>query len=376
MPYEPITCQPHIIENPRGERADEARMFQGIPAIEAAPGRLWAAWYGGGLTEDRENYVMLATSDDDGRTWSKPILAVDPDGPGPVRAFDPCLWIDPQGRLWLFWAQCDTERRDAEGRGWGKAPGPGVRETWGMCAPDPTEARPQFSDPRPLFGGVTMNKPIVAADGRWLACASWWFHEDSPGVVQSIDQGENWKRIGAPHHPDAADRTFDEHMVVERRDGSLYMLVRTKYGIGESVSTDGGHTWSDVAPAPLAHTSSRFCLRRLRSGRLLLIKHGTLTECSGRSHLSAYLSDDDGTSWQGGLVLDARDGVSYPDVAQPPDDTQDDGALRAIWDYDRYGERSILMARLRESDILGGALHSPDSAAGIPVNRATGKRPD
>jgi hypothetical protein len=57
----PIDCSPGT------KYADSARMFQGIPAIErSANGRLWAAWYGGGVTEDRHNYVMLVTSDDDG----------------------------------------------------------------------------------------------------------------------------------------------------------------------------------------------------------------------------------------------------------------------------------------------------------------------
>ncbi len=36
-------------------------------------------------------------------------------------------------------------------------------------------------------------------------------------------------------------------MVVERKDGSLWMLLRTSYGIGQSVSADGGATWSPVS---------------------------------------------------------------------------------------------------------------------------------
>src|SRR4051812_29127783 len=82
---------------PGAEYADSVRMYQGIPAIErAANGRLWAAWYGGGVTEDRYNYVMLVTSGDDGRTWSPLKMVIDPDGDGPTRAYDPCLWIDPR----------------------------------------------------------------------------------------------------------------------------------------------------------------------------------------------------------------------------------------------------------------------------------------
>ena len=80
------------------------RRFQGIPGIARVPvGRLWATWYGGGDDEGPENYVMLATSADDGRTWSPIQHVIDP--PGLVRTFDPGLWIDPQGRLWWFYMQ-------------------------------------------------------------------------------------------------------------------------------------------------------------------------------------------------------------------------------------------------------------------------------
>ena len=39
-----------------------------------------------------------------GKTWTEHLI-IDPDAEGPVRAFDPELWIDPEGRLWSFWAQ-------------------------------------------------------------------------------------------------------------------------------------------------------------------------------------------------------------------------------------------------------------------------------
>lgn len=102
----PALVPPPLNLSPGPEYGDAARMFQGIPGVERAKnGRLWATWYGGGVTEDRHNYVMLVTSGDDGTTWSGLKLVIDPDGDGPCRAFDPCLWHDPQGRLWLCWAQ-------------------------------------------------------------------------------------------------------------------------------------------------------------------------------------------------------------------------------------------------------------------------------
>jgi hypothetical protein len=97
---------------PRADQAVANRAFTGIPSMAVAPkGRLWATWYAGVTPgEDLNNYVVLSTSGDDGRTWNE-VLVVDPDAGGPVRSFDPELWVSPDGRLFFFWAQ--MEKRSA-----------------------------------------------------------------------------------------------------------------------------------------------------------------------------------------------------------------------------------------------------------------------
>ncbi len=96
-----------VTTEPGPEHQIDSRTFQGIPSLAMGPkGRLWAVWYAsptGG--EDQNNYVVVVTSGDDGQTWSDPVLAIDPDRKGPVRAFDPQVWLDPDGRLWVFWAR-------------------------------------------------------------------------------------------------------------------------------------------------------------------------------------------------------------------------------------------------------------------------------
>ena len=101
---EPALAPPRVIFAPGLEYADVNRRFQGIPGIERARnGRLWAVWYSGDTREGPQNYVVLSTSADDGKTWSGPRLVIDPEGF--VRAFDAGLWHDPNGRMWIFWAQ-------------------------------------------------------------------------------------------------------------------------------------------------------------------------------------------------------------------------------------------------------------------------------
>jgi hypothetical protein len=347
---------PKHVGPPLAEHAVTNRAFQGIPSMGVAPnGRLWATWYAGVTPgEDQNNYVVLTTSGDGGKTW-KEILTIDPDSGGTVRAFDPELWVSPDDRLFFFWAQMDKTRRDTQ------------LGVWCMATRKPDAERPQWSEPRRLGDGVMMCKPLTLATGEWvLPISKWREHNNSAQMVVSTDQGKTWALRGACNVPVAA-RQFDEHMFIERRDGSLWLLARTRYGIGESVSTDGGKTWPELKPSAIPHTTSRFFIRRLASGNLLLVKHGSFDQKTGRSHLQAFISKDDGKTWSGGLMLDERVGVSYPDGQQMPD-----GLIRIIYDFSRTGERNILMATFREEDAASGKEASKDVHLRQLVSNASG----
>ncbi len=358
--------QPPMVNNDLGPQyADSVRAFQGIPGIErAANGRLWATWYGGGTGEGPDNFVVLVTSGDNGKSWSKLRLVIDP--PGPVRAFDPCLWHDPQGRLWLFWAQ---------GVSWWD----GRAGVWAIATENSGDEKPKWSAPRRIANGIMMNKPVVLSTGEWLLPVAVWKRpasglknmayahnlggETGANAVCSTDHGATWSLRGQAQVP---ERVFDEHMIVERRDGSLWVLVRTAYGIGESVSTDRGKTWSEGQPSGIPHVNSRFFIRRLASGKLLLVTHEP-PDKKKRSHLIAHLSDDDGKTWRGGLMIDERAGVSYPDGVQAPD-----GTIYLIYDFARTAEKQILMAAFTESDVAEGKWSSPQSRQRVVINQATG----
>lgn len=82
----------------------ENRKFSGISslAVQEDKGEFWAVWYAGiSPDEDENNYVVLSSSKDNGETWNE-ALVVDPDGGGMVRAFDPEVWVDPMGKVWVF----------------------------------------------------------------------------------------------------------------------------------------------------------------------------------------------------------------------------------------------------------------------------------
>ncbi|MFO0087278.1 MAG: sialidase family protein [Pirellula sp.] len=182
----------------------------------------------------------------------------------------------------------------------------------------------------------------------------------------ATDAGDTWPLRGSCNVPKDA-READEHMFVERADGALWLLVRTRYGIGESVSTDRGKTWPDLTPSGIEHPTSRFFVRRLVSGNLLLVKHGPIDTRTSRSHLTSYLSKDDGKTWSGGLLIDERLGVAYPDGDQSPD-----GLIRVIYDYNRRTDRNILMAAFREEDVAAGKDVSGSVSLRQLVSRGTG----
>jgi hypothetical protein len=322
---------------PQALHAVTNRAFQGIPSLAATPGgRLWATWYASKTPgEDHNNYAVLSTSGDGGSTWQE-VLVADPDEDGPVRAYDPEVWLAPDGHLRWAWAQATGHEGSVAG-------------VWFLEIANPESAQPEYDRPVRVTDGIMMCKPLVLSTGEWALPASTWRQTDnSARIVVSTDQGRTWSVRGGCNVP-VAERAFDEHMFIERLDGSLWLLARTRYGIGESVSTDRGKTWPELKPSGIAHPSARFFIRRLESGNLLLVKHGPIAERTGRSHLMAFLSTDEGTTWTGGLLLDERNGVSYPDGQQTAD-----GLIRIIYDYSRTGDRQILMASFREQDVAAG----------------------
>jgi len=332
------------------------RMFQGIPSVECAlGGRLWATWYGGGTGEGPENYVMLNTSGDGGHTWSELKLVVDP----PHRASEPALWHDPQGKLWLLWNEYPNGLRGADSR------------MWAITTEQSDTADPAWSEPRLLARELNnFNKPTVLDDGRWLWPTGSWNFGNLSRPLLSSDHGRTFTPGGTiPIAREA--RNFEEYQVVERRDRTLWLLTRTSYGIGECFSSDGGATWSEVAPSPeLKHTVSRFFVSRLASGNLLLVKNGPIDGDVGRSKMTAFLSGDDGATWSGGLMLDERAGVSYPDGVQGAE-----GTIYVIYDRQRHTDKEILMAAFAEEDVAAGKAVSDRARLKLLVNKATGLNP-
>ena len=214
-----------------------------------------------------------------------------------------------------------------------------------------------------------MNKPIVLSTGEWLFPIAVWSKNLGPlpsipdpneakgsFAYVSCDNGETFRKLGGA---DVKNRSFDEHMFLELPDGKLRCFVRTNYGIGAADSYDGGKHWGDDFDTGYGGPCSRFHIRRLKSGRILLINH---YEYSGRNNLTAMLSDDEGKTFPHRLLLDERKDVSYPDAA-----IDKDGMIHITYDRERGAfcpsfedalncAREILTAKVSEDDIIKGHL--------------------
>ena len=355
-----------VITQPGADLDDASRLWQGIPGIERAPnGRLWATWYSGDLAEgDIGNYALASTSGDEGKKWSKPMVIRAPQG---TKIGDPIPWLDPRGRLWIFYNQL-TPRTPQKGS-------VTLRCTMAIRTDNPDSATPAWS--KPIFiaeGGILFGKPILRASGGWVAP---FFLMVPPtqdiketGTLISTNEGETWTWLGGTSIGPAL-RNFSEATLAQRKDGSLWMMIRTLKGLYESSSQDGGVTWSEAAPIPkFVGPSTRACLRRLASGSFLLIYHDAKANTKGtypRERLAAWLSDDEGRTWPYMLLLDERSGVSYPDATQAPD-----GRIWVAYDHGRYtpGEKEVLVSALREEDIRAGKVVSKDASLKLLVNRA------
>jgi len=227
------------------------------------------SWYSGGPKEPSpENTVYLCHSDDWGKTFTKPQPVAGPNRGS--RVFDPTLWIDPEGRLWYVFNRGNKDTAE--------------HAVYARICDDPDAEAPVWSDEfRVEYEtpyAMRMNKPTVLSSGEWIMPVSHaaesihdWFADSEQllqGVGISTDEGKTWTLHGALRAP----RWALENMVVELSDRRLWMLIRTSTGfLWESRSEDRGRTWSEAEASTIADPGSRFFIRRLASGNLLLVNH-------------------------------------------------------------------------------------------------------
>lgn len=320
------------------------RNWQGCPVITRTNGgRLWAGWFTGGVTElATGNHAVLLYSDDDGKTWVDPAVAIVPSDMA-YQVTKPQVWTLEDGRLWVSWTQ-HTGTSGFDGR----------MGTWAAICENP-DANPDdliWSEPIRLFDGRGNGKITVLKknDGteEWLTTAFDWMDRNYSKVYSSMDKGQTWTFKGMA---EVTGSTYNNAILVERKDANgnsyLWMLLRQLEGnMKESFSYDGGKTWTNATKSHIEHPNSAIYVGYTSSGKLLMINHKDFT---GRNNLTAFLSEDGGLTWDYSLLLDERSGVSYPDVVEGSD-----GTFYIVYDYDRFKTGQMYMTTITEEDIMAG----------------------
>ena len=133
-------------------------------------GNIYVCWIGGG--DDPQAYTLLARSTDGGKSFSEPMLVIDPHDdslPVPRCSIVCTLFCDEKGRLWLFFNQT-LQHFD------------GKSSNWYIRCDNPDEDVPVWSEPKYFSYGCTLNKPLVRKDGSWLLPVSLWkrYHITAP----------------------------------------------------------------------------------------------------------------------------------------------------------------------------------------------------
>lgn len=156
-------------------------------------------------------------------------------------------------------------------------------------------------------------------------------------TYSSSDEGLSWKRSnvidlgGVGDHDGVTESTLEQ-----MKDGSLKMLLRTNWGyFWETSSIDNGLTWINIKSTIIDASSSPGLLRRLKSGRLVLVWNRYYPQGKNtyplrggdnnfsaapvsmhREEISIMFSDDDGKNWSNpvviGKTLAPKTQIAYP----------------------------------------------------------------
>lgn len=227
------------------------------------------------------------------------------------------------GAIWIFYYGFVRYNRDDEN--------PAAQAKSDLWAIRSTDEGKTWGHRRKIWEGYTgaTNGAIQTRTGRIVVPFSFMIPDPMrllSTVVYSDDNGETWKHSNSLDFHGAGG-TGDhsgalEPVVVERKDGTLWMLIRTTRGqFWESLSRDDGTTWSEARATDIVSTSAPAYITRLESGRLALVwNHGRPTvDTNKRGFITAHreglyvaLSDDDGKTWWDAVLVARAKEVSYP----------------------------------------------------------------
>lgn len=301
--------------------------------VECPNGDLLTCWYNGS-GERRADDVkvegarLASGAASDSRVWSQRFLMADTPG---FPDTNPCMFIDPQNRLWLLWQaiianewhtalfkyKISSNYQNDGPPKWETSetlilkPGPEFLETvkqqtqadlarfkdtgLGDRFRAYTEGREKRAADKYFsrMGWMTRAHPFVL-DGKRLIVPLYSDGYSFSIMALSDDWGANWKASAPLVGPGNVQPS-----IVKKKDGTLVTYMRDNgpppKRLQMSESKDNGLTWGSVTDADIPNPGAGAEVLGLRSGRWALINNDTER---GRHSLAVWLSDDEGQTWK------------------------------------------------------------------------------
>jgi predicted neuraminidase len=316
---------------------------------EVAPGKFAAAWFGG--TKERNPDVGIWFTRQENGKWAKPVEVangIQPDGKPRLPTWNPVLFCpgSTEGAP-LAGARASTSDAPTKPLLLFYKVGPSPSAWWGMVMSS-TDGGKTWSAPQRLpdkILGPIKNKPVVLADGSWLAGSSteggpngWQVHFE-----RSADAGKTWQLIGPVGKGPGIDAI--QPSILMHKNGSLEALCRTKQGVvAQTWSKDGGKTWSALTAIDLPNPNSGTDAVTLADGRQLIVYNHSAhraNEPKGNRYPLDVAISTDGIRWQHVLTLEedpVGSGYAYPAVIQASD-----GRLHITYTWDRKKIKHVVL---------------------------------
>lgn len=301
--------------------------------VELPSHALVAAWFGG--TKERNPDVGIWVTREENGRWLPAVEVangIQPSGPR-LPTWNPVLFQPPGGPLTLFYKV-----------------GPSPSTWWGMTMTS-ADGGKTWSVPRKLPDGILgpiKNKPVVLADGAWLAGSSteggpvgWQVHFEL-----SRDAGKTWQLIGPIGRGEGKGLAAIQPSILFHPDGRLQALCRTSNGVVATTwSRDGGKTWSPLARTELPNPNSGTDALTLADGRQLLVYNHSApppeTPTKGKRYPLDVALSTDGVVWRHVLTLESEpigNGYAYPAVIQTAD-----GLVHVTYTWDRKMIKHVVL---------------------------------
>lgn len=284
-------------------------------------GDLLCVWFTGSGEGNPDTHIVMSRVPAGGTRWTNPVVLSE----DPTRSEqNPVLFQVPSGGLWLLHT----------------ANQPHDSSTAEVLLRVSSNEGQSFSPTRVLFSepGTFIRHPPVLLPGRWLLPI---YRAGSSFVMISENQGESWREVAVP-----ASQGRVQMSIVSLPDGQLFAVFRSREAdwIYQSISLDGGETWSEPTPTELPNNNSSVQLTTLSDGRLLLafnnvsgsdvskqrrsVQGDKVVTKPGRTPLTVALSEDGGKTWPLLWDIQVEDEAfyrskgqqySYPSIVAGPD---------------------------------------------------------